>query len=36
MLNKPHRNKQEGKNEAEEELAVVGHDLFDVLSANGK
>src|SRR6476646_34978 len=36
MLNKPHRNKQEGKKEAEEERAVVGHDLFDVVNASVK
>jgi len=33
---KPHRNKQEGQNEAEEELAGVDHDVIDVAGANVK
>jgi hypothetical protein len=34
--NKPHANKEEGQNKAEKELAVVNHDLIDVVNANVK
>jgi hypothetical protein len=34
--NKSHSNKEEGQNEAEKELAVVDHDLIDVVNANMK
>jgi hypothetical protein len=33
---KPHSNKEEGQNEAEEELGVVDHWLIDVVGANVK
>ena len=32
--NEPHRNKQKGQNKTEEELAVVDHDLIDVVNAD--
>jgi hypothetical protein len=35
-VNKSHRNKQEGQNETEKELAVVDHDLIDDVNANVK
>ena len=33
---KPHRNKQEGQNEAEKKLAGADHDVIDVVGANVK
>jgi len=35
-VNKSHRNKKEGQNEAEKELAVVDHELIDVVNVNVK
>jgi hypothetical protein len=35
-VNKSHRNKQKGQNEAEKELTVIGHDLIDDVNANVK
>ena len=33
---KPHRNKQEGQNEAEKKLAGADHDVIDVVGAKVK